>query len=169
MTAKPASKSLPERFRKSMRKYWQLFAMLVVPLTFVFIFNYLVYPNLRIAFMNFRPARGWNSDWVGFDIFKMVFNDADFYRALRNTVVFNIADIILHFPAPIILALMLNELRFSKYKRISQTILYLPHFLSAIIIASIAYTLLKPETGLVNVALRDAGLIERGIPFLTDR
>jgi len=169
MMTKPVSKGLPERFRKAMRKYWQLFAMLVVPLTFVFVFNYMVYPNLRIAFMNYRPARGWNSDWVGFEIFRMVFKDADFYRALRNTVVFNIADIILHFPAPIILALMLNELRFSKYKRISQTILYLPHFLSAIIIASIAYTLLKPETGLVNVALRDAGLIERGIPFLTDR
>jgi len=169
MTAKPVTKSLPERFRDAMRKHWQLFAMLLIPLTFVFIFNYMIYPNLRIAFMNFRPARGWDSDWVGFDIFRRVFNDADFYRALRNTVVFNIADIILHFPAPIILALMLNELRFSRYKRISQTILYLPHFLSAIIIASIAYTLLRPETGLVNVALRNAGLIERGIPFLTDR
>ena len=152
---------------KSVKNNWQLFAMLLIPMAFVFVFNYMIYPNLRIAFMNFRPARGWDSDWVGFDTFRRVFTDPDFHRALRNTVVFNIADIILHFPAPIILALMLNELRYRNFKRVAQTVLYLPHFLSSVIVASLAYTLLRPSTGLINVALMNAGIIESGIPFLT--
>ncbi|MCL2084904.1 MAG: ABC transporter permease subunit [Oscillospiraceae bacterium] len=143
--------------------------MLIIPAAFIIIFNYMVYPNLRIAFMNYRPARGWNSDWVGFEIFQKVFRDPDFKRAFRNTLVFNIADVILQFPAPIILALVLNELRLRRFKRVSQTIMYLPHFLSSVIVASVAYTLFRPQTGLVNVALMNMGFIETGIPFLTEK
>jgi len=160
--------SLPMRIRRALRKYWQLYAMLLVPAAFVIIFHYAIYPNLRIAFMNFRPVAGWNSDWVGFGTFQKVFEDADFYLALRNTIFFNILDIILQFPAPIILALMLNELRLRYFKRVSQTILYMPHFLSAVIVASVAYVLFRPSTGLVNVMMMDAGWIETGIPFLTE-
>ncbi len=151
------------------RRNWQLYAMLVIPIFFVIMFSYAVYPNLRIAFMNFRPARGWNSDWVGFDTFMKVFRDADFHRALRNTILFNIVDVILQFPAPVILALMLNELHVRRFKRVSQTILYLPHFLSSVIVAAIAYKLFRPESGLVNILLMDMGAIETGIPFLTEK
>jgi len=152
-----------------LKRHAQLYSMLVIPLLFVVIFNYMVYPNLRIAFMNFRPAMGWNSDWVGLRTFKNVLADRDFIRAFRNTLLFNIADIILQFPAPIILALMLNELRLKKFKRVSQTILYMPHFLSHVIVASVAYALFRPSTGLVNVALMNWGAIETGIPFLTEK
>jgi len=120
-----------------------------------------------MAFMNFRPVAAWNSDWVGFATFQKVFQDADFFMALRNTFFFNVLDIILQFPAPIILALMLNELRLKFFKRVSQTILYMPYFLSAVIVASVAYELFKPTTGIVNVLMMEAGWIERGIPFLT--
>ncbi|MDR2658067.1 MAG: ABC transporter permease subunit [Oscillospiraceae bacterium] len=161
--------SVPGRAIAAAAKYWQLYAMLVLPLAFVILFNYCVYPNLRIAFMNYRPAKGWASDWVGMGTFAKVFKDKDFFRAFRNTLVFNIADIILQFPAPIILALMINELRAKAFKRVSQTILYLPHFLSSVIVASVAYTLFRPETGLVNVALTNAGFIAKGIPFLTEK
>ncbi|GHV28699.1 sugar ABC transporter permease [Clostridia bacterium] len=150
-------------------KYWQLYLMLVLPFALLIVFHYAVYPNLRIAFMNYRPARGWNSDWVGFGTFAKVFKDADFFRALRNTLVFNLVDIVVQFPAPIILALMINELRMKRFKRVSQTILYLPHFLSSVIVASVAYTLFRPETGLVNVALMNMGIIDKGIPFLTEK
>jgi putative aldouronate transport system permease protein len=143
--------------------------MLLVPASFVIMFHYAIYPNLRMAFMNFRPVAGWaGSDWVGFGTFERVFRDAEFFLALRNTVFFNILDIILQFPAPIILALMLNELRLRRFKRVSQTILYMPHFLSAVIVASVAYELFRTTTGIVNVLMVDAGWIERGIPFLTD-
>jgi len=153
--------------RTALRKHWQLYLMLLVPAAFVIAFHYAIYPNLRMAFMNFRPVRAWESDWVGFATFERVFQDADFFIALRNTIFFNILDIFLQFPAPIILALMLNELRLKYFKRVSQTILYMPHFLSAVIVASVAYVLFRPSTGIVNVLMMDAGWIDTGIPFLT--
>ena len=159
--------SFPARIKRAVRKHWQLYLMLLVPAAFVVLFHYAVYPNLRMAFMNFRPVARWNSDWVGFGTFEKVFKDADFFLALRNTFFFNIADIILQFPAPIILALMLNELRLKIFKRVSQAILYMPHFLSAVIVAAVAYELFRPSSGLVNVLMMDAGWIEKGISFLT--
>ena len=152
-----------------LRNNWQLYLMLMVPIAFVIIFKYAAYPGLRIAFMNFKPAKGFEgSPWVGWETFEKVFRDKDFHRALRNSLVFNFADLLIGMPVPIILALMLNELRFNKFKRVSQTILYLPHFLSWVIIASVALNLFKPETGLVNILLKEWGVIDKGIPFLSE-
>jgi putative aldouronate transport system permease protein len=123
-----------------------------------------------MAFMDYKPARGYaGSEWVGFDTFRKIFTDADFLRALRNSLVFNFLDLAIGFPMPIILALLLNELKYPRFKKTVQTILYLPHFLSWVIVASVAYTLLKPQTGLINVWLTNIGLIETGIPFLTEK
>jgi len=155
---------------RQVQQDWQLYLLLLVPLAFVIIFKYAAYPGLRMVFMNFRPAKGYaGSDWVGLDTFRKVFSDADFHRALKNSLVFNFLDLFVGFPVPIILALFLNELRFPRYKKLSQTILYLPHFLSWVIIASVAYNLFKPETGLVNVVLMNLGWIDKGIPFLTEK
>jgi putative aldouronate transport system permease protein len=152
------------------KRDWQLYLLVLIPLAFVIIFKYAAYPGLRMAFMNYKPAKGYDgSEWVYFETFQKIFKDADFIRALKNSLAFNILDLVVGFPVPIILALMLNELRFHRFKRISQTILYLPHFLSWVIVASVGYTLFKPETGLVNILLRDAGVIETGIPFLTEK
>lgn len=152
------------------RNNWQLYLMLLVPIAFVIIFKYAAYPGLRIAFMDFKAAKGFaGSKWVGWETFEKVFRDKDFHRALRNSLVFNFADLLMGMPVPIILALMLNELRFNRFKRVSQTILYLPHFLSWVIIASVALNLFKPETGLINIVLMNAGWIEKGIPFLSEK
>jgi len=156
--------------QKALRLDWQLYLLLLLPVAFVILFKYAAYPGLRIAFMNFKPAKGYaGSDWVGWGTFAKIFNDADFIRALRNSLTFNFLDLLVGFPVPIILALLLNELRFRRYKRISQTVLYLPHFLSWVIIASVAYTLFKPDSGLINILLKNAGVIETGIPFLTEK
>lgn len=153
-----------------LRNNWQLYLMILVPIAFVIIFKYAAYPGLRIAFMDFKPAKGFaGSKWVGWETFEKVFRDKDFHRALRNSLVFNFADLLVGMPVPIILALMLNELRFNKFKRVSQTILYLPHFLSWVIIASVALNLFKPETGLVNILLKEWGVITQGIPFLSEK
>ena len=139
-------------------------------MAFVIIFKYAAYPGLRIAFMNYKPAKGYaGSEWVGWGTFEKIFKDKDFIRSLKNSLAFNFLDLIVGFPVPIILALMLNELRFKKFKRVSQTILYLPHFLSWVIIASVALSLFKPESGLVNILLKNAGIIKEGIPFLTEK
>ena len=144
--------------------------MLLVPVVFVIVFKYAAYPGLRIAFMDYKPAKGYaGSKWVGFQTFEKIFRDKDFIRALKNSLAFNFLDLLVGFPVPIILALLLNELRFERYKKVSQTILYLPHFLSWVIIASVALNLFKPETGLVNIMLRNMGAIDQGIPFLTEK
>ena len=153
-----------------LKRDWQLYLLILLPLAFVVIFKYAAFPGLRMVFMDFKPARGYEgSAWVGLDTFVKIFNDADFFRALRNSLVFNFLDLLIGFPTPIILALLLNEVRFKSFKKVSQTVLYLPHFLSWVIIASVALNLFRPETGLVNIALRNMGLIEKGIPFLSEQ
>lgn len=152
------------------KRDWQLYLLLLVPIACVIIFQYAAYPGLRMAFMNYKPAKGYaGSDWVGMQTFQKVFKDADFLRALKNSITFNLLDLAFGFPVPIILAILLNELKFPKFKKYTQTILYLPHFLSWVIVASVAYTLFKPETGLINILLMDLGIIKEGIPFLTEK
>lgn len=157
-------------WRKAFKRDWQLYLLLLFPLAMVIIFNYAAYPGLRMVFMDYKPAKGYDgSKWVGWATFIKVFKDGDFIRSLRNSIVFNLLDLLVAFPMPIILALMLNELRYPRFKKVTQTILYLPHFLSWVIIANVAYTMFRPATGLVNIALTKAGLIETGIPFLTEK
>lgn len=171
-TQKPPVVSVAKSGRSMafLKRDWQLYLMLLLPVALVIIFNYAAYPGLRMAFMDYKPAKGYaGSEWVGFGIFQKIFKDSDFKRALRNSIVFNLLDLFVGFPVPIILALMLNELRFVGFKKVTQTILYLPHFLSWAIIGSVAYYLFRPSTGLVNVLLMKWGLIENGIPFLTEK
>lgn len=155
---------------KCMKRDWQLYLMVLVPLVFVIVYNFAAYPGLRMAFMNYKPAKGYEgSAWVGWGTFQKIFKDPDFKKALVNSIVFNLLDLAVSFPVPIILALMLNELRYAKFKKVTQTILYLPHFLSWAVIGSVAYTMFKPTSGLVNLALKNMGLIEQGIPFLSEK
>ncbi len=157
-------------WKMAFKRDWQLYLLLLFPLLLVFIFSYAAYPGLRMVFMDYKPAKGYSgSKWVGLDIFIKVFQDADFLRSLRNSLVFNLLDLLVGFPMPIILALILNELRYPRFKKVTQTILYLPHFLSWVIVANVAFTMFRPSTGLVNVVLQNLGLIEQGIPFLTEK
>ena len=157
-------------WKNALRRDWQLYLLLLFPLALVFIFNYAAYPGLRMVFMNYKVMKGYEgSDWVGFANFVKLFKSADFLKALKNSIVFNILDLLLGFPMPIILALMLNEIRFKRFKKVTQTILYLPHFLSWAVIGSVAYAMFRPSTGLINMALMNMGLIKEGIPFLTEK
>lgn len=157
-------------FAKDFKRDWQLYLLLLIPLVLVIVFNYASYPGLRMIFYDYKPARGWEgSEFVGLKIIKKVFNDRKFLSSLSTTIVFNLLDLLLGFPMPIILALMLNELRVKWFKKVSQTILYLPHFLSWVIVGSVAYAMFRPNTGLVNMILMDLGWIDEGIPFLTEK
>ena len=157
-------------WKKSLKRDWHLYLLLLIPVALVILFNYAAYPGLRMVFMDYKPAKGYaGSQWVGWATFAKVFKDKDFIRALKNSLVFNILDLLVSFPMPIILALMLNELRFPKFKKVTQTVLYLPHFLSWVIIGSVASQLFKPSTGIINVLMMNWGLIDQGIPFLTEK
>lgn len=157
-------------WKQAFKRDWQLYLMLLFPLALVFVLNYAAYPGMRIAFMDYNPVRGYSgSEWVGLETFKKIFGDAEFTKALRNSIVFNLLDLLVGFPMPIILALILNELRYPRFKKVSQTILYLPHFLSWAIIGNVAYTMFRPSSGLVNMTLMKMGVITQGIPFLTEK
>ena len=153
-------------FSTYMRRHWGLYAMLVLPLAFFFVFSYWPMVNILIAFMTnniFTPITQapWER-WVGLDNFRWLFNNVQFIQAIRNTVMFSILDLVIGFPVPIILALLLNEIKFKRFKRVTQTITYMPFFLSWIIIGGIAIRLLRTETGAVNI------MMGTSIPFLTD-
>jgi putative aldouronate transport system permease protein len=100
----------------------------------------------------------WQSPWVGLKWFSQTFQSRDFYNALRNTLALNILDLLMGFPAPVILAILLNELSYKGYKKLTQTVVYLPHFLSWIIIAGIAAQLFAPSGGVVNIMLGKLGI-----------
>ena len=141
--------------------------MLIPPMAFFLIFRYAPMTNIVIALKDYNIFRGvWDSPWVGFKWFSQVFSSRDFYFAVRNTLMLNVLDLLVGFPAPIILALLLNELSVNWYKRITQTLVYLPHFLSWIIISGMAVMLLAPSGGIVNVFLSRNGI--GPIDFLMD-
>lgn len=120
--------------------------------------------GVMVAFKDYNMFQGiWASEWVGLDVFREVFSMPQFYRALRNTLMLNFFSL-LTFPIPIILAILLNELRIHWYKRVSQTLLYLPHFISWVIVGGMAIRLLATHTGSVNQFIKNLG--GNPIPFL---
>ncbi len=153
------------------KRTWMYYSMLFFPMAFFVVFRYVPMTNIVIAFKDYNLFRGvWSegSPWVGLKWFQAAFGLRDFWNALRNTVWLNFLDLVMGFPAPIILALILNELIFLKFKKLTQTIIYLPHFLSWIIISGIATRLLAPSTGVVNIYLFENFGMEP-IDFLMDK
>lgn len=143
--------------------------MLILPIAFYILFCYKPMVGILIAFQKYNIFKGiWGSKWVGLDNFEFVMGMRDFPIALRNTLVLNFMGLIAGFPVPIILAIMLNEIRSSGVKRVSQTLMYLPHFLSWIIIGGMMLEIFAPTTGVVNSTLLKLGWIDENIPFLTD-
>ena len=133
--------------------------MMVLPLAFFVIFRYIPMTNIVIAFKDYNMFRGvWDSPWVGAKWFNQAFHSQNFYDAVRNTLWLNFLDLVVGFPAPIILALLLNELSSNLYKRFTQTMVYLPHFLSWIIISGISAQLFAPGGGVVNILLHRIGI-----------
>ncbi len=156
----PRGRTLARR-RSYVKKTWMLYLMLLLPMTFFVIFRYVPMSNIVIAFKDYNMIKGvWapESPWAGLKWFEKAFASKDFWVAFGNTLKLNVLDLIVGFPAPILLALVLNELVFKRFKRVTQTVVYLPHFLSWIIISGMATQLLAPRTGVVNVLLGSMGL-----------
>lgn len=121
-----------------------------------------------IAFQDYSPFLGFgDSQWVGMKHFLAIFEDAEVLRVLWNTLVISFLQIVFAFPAPILLALLLNELRSNAYKRLIQSIVYMPHFLSWVLVVGIFAVFLRSD-GFINVFLQMYGELERPISFLTD-
>ncbi len=130
------------------------------------IFRYLPLWGWITAFQNYKPGIPlFQQQWVGLKYFKEMFNDPEFYLVMRNTLAMSLLGLIFGFPLPILLALLINEIRNESFKRTVQTISYLPHFVSWVIVASIVHAMLAPD-GVVNYLLIQIGLIQEPILFL---
>ncbi len=157
------------RTRMYLKKTWTLYLMLILPIAFAIVFRYIPMTNISMAFKDYNMFRGvWESPWADpwYKWFAKAFLTKDFWEALRNTLMLNALDLAFGFPIPVMLALLLNELVFKRYKRFTQAVVYLPHFLSWIIISGIAKQLLAPRTGVVNVFLSSIGV--GTVNFLTE-
>ncbi|MCL1995044.1 MAG: ABC transporter permease subunit [Defluviitaleaceae bacterium] len=152
-------------FRAYMARNWSLYAMLTLPLLYFFIFSYLPMVNVQLAWrQNNVFASVWDVPWVGWDNFERAFSLSPFRDAIRNTLMFSFLDLAIGFPAPIVLALLLNELKMPRFKKVTQTISYMPFFLSWIIISGLAINLFSTSTGAINNII--VGWGGSTVPFL---
>lgn len=152
-------KKRPNRIVREYVKHKYFFFMFVPILLYFFIFHYIPMYGALIAFKDFSPFQGfYKSPWVGLKYFRELFGGMYFLPVLRNTLIINFSKLIFSFPAPIILALLLNEVRCAPYKKFVQTVSYIPHFFSWVIIAGIIIEVLSPSRGIVNYVLQLFGL-----------
>ncbi|MBQ7573210.1 MAG: sugar ABC transporter permease [Clostridia bacterium] len=136
----------------------QLYFMLIPFLLFYVIFVYKPMWGLQVAFKDYNIFKGMSgSPWVGFENFKTIFGNPYFFRILRNTLLISTYSLIFSFPMPIILALLLNEVRIRKFKSLVQTCTYLPYFISTVVVAGMVTSFLAPSTGMVNLILAKLG------------
>ena len=155
--------------RVRLARDWRLYVMLAIPFLWYILFCYKPMSGIIIAFQKYSIFKGVSgSPFVGWKNFEFVFGMRDFGITLGNTLLLNFLDLLFGFPMPIILAIMLNEMRTPKLKKVSQTMLYLPHFLSWVIIGGMVLKIFAPTTGVINSMLLKSGLIDKNIPFLTE-
>lgn len=158
---KKCSSSLPnigQQIKKEMKKNWYYYVLLLLPFLYFILFKYGAMLGNIIAFRKFQYGGSiYGSEWVGLKYFKMFIYDPQFWRAFKNTIIISFYSIIFSFPLPIIFALLLNEFKNGLFKKTVQTISYLPHFISIVIIVGIAKEMLSPSSGIVNQILVSFG------------
>ncbi|MCK0119571.1 MAG: ABC transporter permease subunit [Yoonia sp.] len=150
LTRRPVS----ERVIDHLKREWQIYLMLAPTVIWLLLFLYKPMYGLQIAFKDYSIFRGVAaSPWIGFEHFETLFSSEQFLRALKNTIYISMMSLLIGFPVPIFLALMFNEVLNQTFKKTSQTIVYLPHFISSVIIAGIVITAFSPSAGIVNTIL----------------
>lgn len=150
-------------------RQWDIQLMVVPALLFIIVFSYIPMYGVLMSFQDYSLFKGFlNSPWVGFKHFEMFFNAPEFWTVIRNTLVISVLKLGIGFPAPILLALMLNEIGGRVFKRLVQTISYLPHFLSWVIVSGFVISLLSTDNGSVNMLLQALHLIDEPINFLAE-
>ena len=139
-------------------KYWDLYLMLLPALLFLLVYKYMPMYGIIIAFKDFNIMQGLlKSSWVGLQHFRELFMFDEFPRVIMNTLVISLMKLVFGFPIPIILALLLNELLLKRFKRVIQTITYVPHFISWVVVGGIVIDLLSPSSGIVNKLIQSLG------------
>ncbi|MDE7013177.1 MAG: ABC transporter permease subunit [Kineothrix sp.] len=149
--------------KKRILDNWQLYAMLLIPVILTIIYKYIPMYGIQIAFRDYKASRGFTgSEWVGLEWFLRFFSAPTFARMIKNTILLSLFSLLWSFPIPVILALMLNQMRFQRFKRVTQTVLYAPHFISTMVICGMIRIFLSPSGGLINL------IAGTSIDFLTE-
>ena len=155
-------------FLKRLARDKQLYMLAAPGLLFFLMFKYLPMWGLVIAFQEYSPYKGvFGSQWVGFEHFQRFFSNKDFFVLLTNTLSISFLNLVFYFPAPIIISLMLNEVVNQKFKKLTQTIVYFPHFLSWVIIYGLTFVMLNQTDGVINKIIEYMG--GNAIPFLSSQ
>jgi ABC-type polysaccharide transport system permease subunit len=140
--------------RRSLRRHWQLYLLIVIPMAYFVIFKYIPISNAVIAFKDYSPILGpWGSPWVGFKNFQLFFQNPVFWTLIQNTFLLAVYLVLASFPIPIILAVALNEIRSGVFKRTVQLVTYAPYFISTVVVVSMTILVLSPRLGFVNDGL----------------
>ncbi|WP_105614808.1 ABC transporter permease [Vallitalea okinawensis] len=147
--------------QKHFKRYWQLYAMMVLPIIYFIVFKYIPMFGNILAFRRYRPGMGaYGVSWVGLKYFKMFMQDPAFWRAFRNTLTISLGNLIINFPIPIIFAILLNEVHHVRFKKVVQTVSYMPRFISTVVVIAILSEMLSPSSGLLNMFLQNTFGIE---------
>lgn len=151
-------KSKLQDFKKSFIKNWDLYLLIAPVIVLFIIFHYVPMYGVIIAFKRYSPIKGiWGSTWVGLTHFTRFFNSFHFKNLITNTLGISIYQLVLGFPAPILLALMMNELRGKYFKKTIQTVTYAPHFLSTVVLVGMLTAFLSPRNGVINEVIKFFG------------
>lgn len=162
----PSKKTRKNALIYSIKKNREIYIMLIPVVLYYVVFRYAPMFGNMIAFQNYKVTKGiLGSDWVGFKHFIAFFNDIFFLRVLKNTLTISVSSLLFSFPMPIIFALLLNEVKNLKFKKCVQTITYMPHFISTVIISSMILTYVAPN-GVINAVIQALGFDK--VPFMTD-
>ncbi len=142
-----------------MKRHWQMYVMMLLPIAFLIVFNYMPMSGLVIAFKNYSFSKGiWGSKWVGLKHFDKLISSYMFPRLLSNTFLLSLFTIAVCFPIPIVFAVLLNECRHPRFKKLVQMISYAPHFITTVVIVSILNQLFNYYHGIVNVMIQNLGM-----------
>jgi putative aldouronate transport system permease protein len=156
---------------KRFKKQKMLHFFVWLGMVFLLIFSYTPMFGILMAFKNYSISSGiqgiFTSDWVGLKYFNEFIHDYQFGKIVRNTLVLSFLKVLFAFPAPILLAILLNEVKNMAFKRLVQTVSYLPHFISWVVVVGVSYAFLSADVGVVNKALISLGFIQEPLPFLT--
>lgn len=154
-----ATKKSGNKTWKAVKEHKVLYLLMIPGLLYFILFRYLPMFGLVIAFKDYNIFKGiWASDWVGLANFKALVHSSDFWNVMKNTLVISLTKIVIGFPIPILLAILLNEIKAVKFKKVTQTLLYLPHFLSWVVIGGIMLNLFSPVFGLAGQVFRVLGV-----------
>ena len=136
---------------KQIKMNYELYLLILLPVVYFLVFRYWPMYGVQIAFKDFSPSQGiWGSPWIGFEHFKTFFEQYNFWEIISNTVLLSFWNLIIAFPIPIIMALLLNQLRQEKLKRFIQTAIYAPYFISTVVLVGMLYVFFAPDGGMVN-------------------